>query len=165
MRLRLAQFSGTPRLHAKLQYRLVQSHRVTKKSAAKVRTLALVPGLAVQAGDFFRRNIGWFLALAFALLLLQDVFGTHGLIAMRRSQQEAARIQQEIDQMNNENEQLEGHVKALKSDPSAIERIAREEMGLAKPGEYIFKIPPKSADAPAPSPAQTAPPSAPAKSH
>ena len=40
-------------------------------------------------------------------------------------------------------------MKALKSDPAAIERIAREEMGLARPGEYIFKTPAKSGDAPA----------------
>jgi len=32
-------------------------------------------------------------------------------------------------------------VQALRSDPKAVERIAREEMGLARPGEMIFKIP------------------------
>ena len=28
----------------------------------------------------------------------------------------------------------------------ALERIAREEMGLARPGEHIFKLPPKTSD-------------------
>lgn len=101
---------------------------------------------AARASEFFRHNLTWLLVAAFALLLLQDIFGTHGLIAMRRSQQEAARVQKEIDQMDKENRQMEDHVKALKSDPAAIERIAREEMGLARPGEYIFKIAPKSGD-------------------
>ena len=32
---------------------------------------------------------------------------THGLIAMRRSQREAAQVQKEIDQINEENQQLE----------------------------------------------------------
>jgi cell division protein FtsB len=32
-------------------------------------------------------------------------------------------------------------VKALKSDPHKIESIARDELGLAKPGEVIIKIP------------------------
>ena len=93
--------------------------------------------------DFLRRNFNWFLAAGLALLLLQDVFGTHGVLAMRRSQKEASEVRKEIDQINEENRQLQERVKALKTDPEAIEHIAREEMGLARPGEYIFKIPPK----------------------
>jgi cell division protein FtsB len=95
-------------------------------------------------GEFVRRNLNWLLGGALALLLLQDVFGTHGLIAMRRSQQEAAQVQQEISRLDEENQRLQESVQSLKSDPAAIEHIAREEMGLAKPGEYIFKIAPKS---------------------
>jgi cell division protein FtsB len=108
-----------------------------------------------QMREFLRRNMNWFLAFALALLLLQDIFGTHGVIAMRRSQQEAARVQRAIDQMNEENRQLQDRVKALKSDPATIERIAREEMGLARPGEYIFKLPSKPG---APSTPTTQPP-------
>ena len=100
--------------------------------------------IAKQARVFFRRHLSWLLGGALALLLLQDIFGTHGLIAMHRSRQEAVRVQKEINQINEENQQLEGRVKDLKSDPAAIERIARQEMGLARPGEYIFKIPPKT---------------------
>jgi cell division protein FtsB len=102
-----------------------------------------------QLSKFLRQNLNWFLAVGLALLLLQDVFGTHGLLAMRRAQKEAARVQLEIDQINQENRRLQENVKALKTDPTAIERIAREEMGLARPGEYIFKIPAKPGDAPA----------------
>jgi len=96
-----------------------------------------------QLGDFFRRNLNWFLTAGLALLVLQDVFGMHGVLAMRRSQKEAQEVRKEIDQISEENRQLEERVKALKTDPQAIEKIAREEMGLARPGEYIFKIPTK----------------------
>src|SRR5579859_1627987 len=102
-----------------------------------------------QLGNFLRQNASWFLALGLGLLRRQDVFGTHGLIAMRRAQKEAASIQREIDRIDQENRKLQENVKALKSDPAAIERIAREEMGLARPGEYIFKLPAKPGDAPA----------------
>jgi cell division protein FtsB len=104
------------------------------------------PTFAEHFRDFLRRNLSWFIAAGLALLLLQDVFGNHGVLAMRRSQQEAREVQRRINQMNEENRQLEERVKALKTDPQAIERIAREEMGLARPGEYIFKLPPKAAD-------------------
>jgi len=93
-------------------------------------------------GSFLRRNLTWLLGAALALLALHDVFGTHGVLAMRRSQQEAARLRKEIQQLNDQNRQMQDRVKELKSDPQAIERIAREEMGLARPGEHIFKIPP-----------------------
>ena len=105
-----------------------------------------------QISDFLRRNMSTLLIAGLALLLLQDLFGTHGVLAMRHAQKEAAKIQQEIQRINDENRQLQGDVKQLKSDPQTIERIAREEMGLARPGEYIFKIPPKAGDAAAPAP-------------
>jgi|SRR5580658_5175472 cell division protein FtsB len=99
-----------------------------------------------QLREFLRRNTSWFLAAAFSLLLLQDVFGTHGVVAMRRAQKEAASVQKEIDLVNQENQQLQDRVQSLKNDPQAIEHIAREEMGLARPGEFIFKTAPRPAD-------------------
>jgi len=69
---------------------------------------------------------------------------------MRRSQQQAADIRKKIDELDSENQKLQGRVKSLKSDPATIEKIAREEMGLARPGEYIFKLPPRPDDSPAP---------------
>src|ERR1700723_2917300 len=102
---------------------------------------------AAQLREFLRRNANWFLAAALSLLLLQDVFGTHGVLAMRRAQKEATAVQQEINLINEENRQLQDKVKALKTDPQAIEHIAREEMGLARPGEYIFKTEPRVGDA------------------
>jgi len=100
-----------------------------------------------QMRDFLRRNAGVFLLGGLLLLLIQDVFGTHGVLAMRRAQKESAKVKHEIEQINKANQQLQDNVRSLKSDPQTIERIAREEMGLARPGEYIFKIPAKPDDA------------------
>ncbi|HXT23723.1 MAG TPA: septum formation initiator family protein [Candidatus Eisenbacteria bacterium] len=74
-------------------------------------------------------------------LFLHDIFGAHGYLAMRRTQQEIERVQGEIARLNKENTELSQEVKALKSDPHKIESIARDELGLAKPGEVIIKIP------------------------
>jgi cell division protein FtsB len=97
---------------------------------------------AEQLSAFLHRNLYWFLIAGFVLLLLQDIFGTHGVLAMRRSQAEARKIQQEITQLDRENKKLQDHVKDLKSDPSTMECIAREDFGLARPGELIFKTHP-----------------------
>ena len=100
-------------------------------------------GFGEQFGAFLKAHATLLLAAGVALLLISDVFGTHGVLAMRRSQKQAADIQKQINQLNQENRQLEDRVKALKNDPAAVERIAREEMGLARPGEYIFKVQPR----------------------
>ena len=81
------------------------------------------------------------LGLFLLALLVHDVFGAHGFLAMRRTRAEIERVQKDIDRLNKENIQLAEEVKALKSDPRAIEKIAREDLGLAKDGEVIIKIP------------------------
>jgi len=96
-----------------------------------------------QLSHFWQRNVMWLLLAGLCLLVLQDVFGMHGVLAMRRAQQQASQEQDEIDRINQQNVQLQSRVNSLKTDPEAVERIAREQMGLARPGEYIFKIAPK----------------------
>jgi cell division protein FtsB len=96
-----------------------------------------------QLGQFFRRNMYWFLIVGFVLLLLQDVFGTHGVLAMRRSQKEAQEIRKDISRLDEENQRSQARVKELKSDPAAIEKIVREEMKRARPGEVIFDTRPR----------------------
>ena len=97
-------------------------------------------GFGERMMSFLRLHANLLLAAGVALLLLQDVFGTHGVLAMHRSQQQAQQVQKETDQLNEENRHLQQRVKSLKTDPAAIERIAREEVGLARPGEIIFKM-------------------------
>ena len=67
---------------------------------------------------------------------------------MRRTQKEIKQIQEQIGKINDENKSLTDQVNSLKSDPKSIERIAREEMGLARPGEMIFKLPDTAKPAP-----------------
>src|ERR1700676_4433131 len=81
------------------------------------------------------------LVLFVAVLFVHDIFGAHGYLSMRRTQDGIKRVRAEIEQLNKENAALEQVVKDLKTDPRAIEKIAREELILAKPGEIIIKIP------------------------
>ena len=96
---------------------------------------------ASEAEAYLRRNARQILGLALFALLVHDIFGAHGFIAMRRTQKEIEEIREQIGKINNENKSLTDQVNSLKTDPKAIERIAREEMGLARPGELIYKLP------------------------
>src|SRR6202140_4225612 len=97
-----------------------------------------------DAAAYLRRNTRQILGLALFALLVHDIFGAHGFIAMRRTQKEIEQIRQQIGKLNDENKLLTDQVSSLKTDPKAIERIAREEMGLARPGELIYKLPDSS---------------------
>jgi cell division protein FtsL len=100
--------------------------------------------LKISRGDaaaLVRKNARQILGLALLVLLVHDIFGSHGIVAMRRTQKEIEQIRKQIGKINEENKSLTVQVNSLKSDPKAIEHIAREEMGLARPGEMIFKIP------------------------
>jgi cell division protein FtsB len=107
-----------------------------------------------QLKEFVRKNLAAILALSLLAIFVHDLFGEHGFLAMRRMQKELEKLDAEIHGLNDENQKLADQVQALKSDPKAIERIAREEMGLARPGELIFKLPPKSPPQQKPNPPQ-----------
>jgi cell division protein FtsB len=119
--------------------------QVNEQDPAKTPASEPSVGFFEQLGKFFRRNMYLFLIVGFALLLLQDVFGTHGVLAMRQSEKQAEDIRKDIQRLDDENQRIQDRVKALKSDPAAIEKIAREEMKLSREGEVIFQTQPKPA--------------------
>jgi cell division protein DivIC len=84
----------------------------------------------------------YLLVLVVGLLLVHDVFGTHGYLAMRKKQQEIQKVTAELNRLNKENETLLQEQQDLKTDPQTIRKIAREELLLAEPGEIIIKLPP-----------------------
>jgi cell division protein FtsB len=104
-----------------------------------------------QISDFLKQHGRTILGLFVLALVVHDIFGTHGFIAMRHTQLEIQKVRKDIDRLSTENVQLSDQVKALKTDPHAIERIAREELQRAKPGEVIIRFPqlPPPTDTPA----------------
>ncbi|MBI4166529.1 MAG: septum formation initiator family protein [Acidobacteria bacterium] len=91
----------------------------------------------------FRRAALLALVLIAIALTIHEIFGNRGYFALRRRRQELQSLEQQVQKLKQENQQLELDIKALKSDPKAIERLAREQMKLAKPGEIIYVLPEK----------------------
>jgi cell division protein FtsB len=94
------------------------------------------------------RNAVFVLVLLCLALIVHGIFGPHGYLALRRQQRELEALQQQIRQLRQENEELDRQIKALKSDPKAIERLAREQMRMARPGEIIYTLPEKQKEPP-----------------
>jgi cell division protein FtsB len=100
-------------------------------------------------GEFLERHGRTLLGLFVLALVVHDIFGAHGFIAMRRTQSEIERVRKDLDRLGKENNELGEQVNALKTDPLLIEKIAREDLQRAKPGEIIIRIP-QSQQQPAP---------------
>jgi cell division protein FtsB len=105
-----------------------------KKKIAKVSAEEKIRSLVRQYG----RGL---LGLLVLVMIVHDVFGTHGFLAMRRTQNEIKKVKADLEALSKENAVLEQEVKDLNSDPRLIEKIARDDLGLARPGEIIIRIP------------------------
>jgi len=54
-------------------------------------------------------------------------------------QREVETLEHELDDLKSRNEQLRDEVEGLKT-PEGVERLARESLGLAKPGEQVYVV-------------------------
>ena len=69
-------------------------------------------------------------------------YGGQSLARVWHMKREVDGLEREIAGLRAETERLAAQVTRLRSDPDSIEKIAREELGLVKPGERILKLPP-----------------------
>jgi cell division protein FtsB len=86
------------------------------------------------------------LLLVCVALVVHEIYGEHGYLALRREKKEYDSLRQEVRRLQDENQQLEKRIEGLKSDPKAIERVARDQMHMARPGERIYTLPEKDKD-------------------
>ena len=81
-------------------------------------------------------------ALGFAtcVLLLAALFGERGLAEMLRARRDVARSQATLTRVRNENAALRERMRHLLEDPRTIEAVARQELGLVRPGEILVVV-------------------------
>lgn len=90
-----------------------------------------------------RRAMRVSLGLMFLALAAYHVWGANGIVSLRRRLQEQREWQERNEALRRQNQALERRVQELKSDPKAIEKIAREDYMLAAPGEKVLLAPQK----------------------
>jgi cell division protein FtsB len=73
-------------------------------------------------------------------LIVGSMFGDRGILHLITQRQRADALRQEIETLGAENLRLYAEIRRLRTDPRAVERIAREELGLARPGETVFLL-------------------------
>ena len=68
---------------------------------------------------------------------LRDEEGVLHVFKQRTRLQELTRS---VDDLRSQNQELRAQIRALREDPRAVERMAREDLGLSKPGEIVFLL-------------------------
>ena len=82
----------------------------------------------------------WLLVFAASLIIVDGLFGERGLLAMLRARHEYDLLSAAIARQRADNARFREEARRLKEDPTAIEEIARRELGLIRPGEKVFIV-------------------------
>jgi cell division protein FtsB len=96
---------------------------------------------AVLVYSLRRRIATVAVAVLAASLFVHVMFGANGMVVYKQKRAEYEALRKQIVQVQLENDRYAQQVQGLKSDQKAIEKEAREQLGYAKPGEYVY-VPP-----------------------
>jgi cell division protein FtsB len=84
-----------------------------------------------------RLGVGLVVLLAAGLA----VFGVREGVRVVKMRQELRALEREVESMSARQKKLAEQAERLRNDPSYIEKLAREEMGMVREGETILKFP------------------------
>lgn len=93
---------------------------------------------APPKSDSFRPVLGAAVVLFLALLLVAGVKSWRDLEAAR-SRERA--LSERIEALHRESERLKARIELLRHDPGTLERLARDELGMVRPGDVVFELP------------------------
>ena len=106
----------------------------TSRRKSRVSTSAVAP----PSGR--RRTFQMLLVFVTLVLVINALVGERGLMETLRARRQHQELVTGIERLRAENARLREEARRLRSDPSAIEALARQELGLIKPGEMLFII-------------------------
>jgi cell division protein FtsB len=95
-----------------------------------------------------RRIATMAVAVLAASLFVHVMFGANGMVIYKQKRAEHDQLRKQIVQVQQENDRFTQQIQGLKSDQKSIEKEAREQLGYAKPGEYVYVPPPPAKSAP-----------------
>jgi cell division protein FtsB len=80
------------------------------------------------------------LAVVFGLSFF---FSNRGIAELQQARKRVVGLHAEVARLQTENARLRAEIESVKRSTYAVERIAREDLGMAKKGEVIYMLPKK----------------------
>lgn len=87
-----------------------------------------------------RRPVSIVMVLLGCVLLVNGIVGDNGLLATFAAGRKYKQLEMSVARARMENAQLRERARRLREDPTAIEDLARRELGLIRPGEKLFIV-------------------------
>lgn len=87
-----------------------------------------------------RRKLLGVAACVAAVLTLVSAVDAKGFRRYLRLRQDVEALEERNQLLSEQNEALLREINALRDDPAALERAAREELGYVRPGEIVFHL-------------------------
>ncbi|MFZ0735116.1 MAG: septum formation initiator family protein [Candidatus Sulfotelmatobacter sp.] len=80
-------------------------------------------------------------AVLAASLFVHVMFGANGMVVYKQKRAEYQALRKQVAQVQQDNDHYTQQIEGLKTDRGAIEKEAREDLGYARPGEYVYVTP------------------------
>ena len=116
-------------------------NRAPQAEAFAASWIELVRPLAMRIYALRRRIATIAVGVLAASLFVHVMFGANGMVVYKQKRAENEALRKQIVQVQQENDRYTQQIQGLKSDQKSIEKEAREQLGYAKPGEYVY-VPP-----------------------
>jgi cell division protein FtsB len=91
------------------------------------------------------RPLAWILPTGLLLVAIVSVpllvLDDQGLPRYRALREEREEVLRQNEALRHEVRTLSREVEALRADPASMERIARDDLGMVRPGEILFQFP------------------------
>jgi cell division protein FtsB len=123
--------------------------RAPQAEALAASWIGRVRPFAVEVYRLRRRIATIAVAVLAVSLFVHVMFGANGMVVYKQKRADYETLRKQIVEVQKENDRYTQRVQDLKSDQTAIEKEAREQLGYAKPGEYVY-VPPSPAKPAAP---------------
>jgi cell division protein FtsB len=85
-----------------------------------------------------RRGLHLLLGFVTLVLVIDALIGEKGLLESMRVGRQYQQLERSVEDLKRENARLRDDARHLTEDPAAIESLAREQLGLMRPGEVVF---------------------------
>ena len=82
-------------------------------------------------------------SVLFVVFTISFVFSDRGLPELQHARTRVATLHGEIARLQAENARLRAEIESVKKSTYAIERIAREDLGMSRRGEVVYMLPKK----------------------
>jgi cell division protein FtsB len=114
----------------------IESRRVA--GVEPLRRKRVVPVVAVSSSGYRRRAVHLLLVFVSLVLVIDALIGEKGLVKSMQARQHYRDVSASLERLRRENATLQDQVRRLNEDPATIESVAREQLGLIRPGEIVF---------------------------